>query len=340
MNCKRYEPEPKISNDESMAWNEYSKRKSTKLSSVSRSRFFFLSPLIAFLFALPASSSRFVCVAIVNRDKNYLFSISPDKPIPNRFVDDVSLSVHRTKQRTIELSLFTASTRPHHIQRLYEKAAAAATLPVSNGPHMGKTSNVDDCFLMRCSPVLGSTRHKITRKIDTEIETRIVSAYFARFSLCIQLVLGSFKYAYQTHVRPKRFLFHNCHCNSCEKENIQLVSIALKRHKIVCAFFRLSFRRSFFLPLCSRLPLKISANARRAKRSAKLQSVRIVSRTSLAVHCTSQRLATVRMRVSLRRTWTALMCRRRHPIQSMRSSLPQTMCHWTISFPHPKNNAR
>lgn len=35
MNCSRYERAPKISNDESMALNVYSMRKSTKLSSVS-----------------------------------------------------------------------------------------------------------------------------------------------------------------------------------------------------------------------------------------------------------------------------------------------------------------
>lgn len=120
----------------------------------------------------------------------YLFPFvrSTDKPIPNRFVDDVSLSVYQTKHRPIETSLFTAASRPQHIQQMYEKAAA--TLPVSIVPHMGNTgigsrssnsngrataNNVDGCFLMRCSPVLGAVRHKITKNIDTEIETRIVS---------------------------------------------------------------------------------------------------------------------------------------------------------------------
>lgn len=52
MNCKRYEPEPNISNDESMAWNEYSKRKSTKLSSVSA---------VGCSFSLPLSLSYLPC---------------------------------------------------------------------------------------------------------------------------------------------------------------------------------------------------------------------------------------------------------------------------------------
>lgn len=281
MNCWRYERAPKISNDESMALNVYSTRKSTKLSSVSCISFA-LPSLVIFSLAVAVA----VCAAIVGRDKNYLFSILPDKPISNRFVDDVSLPVYQTKQRTIELSLFTASTRPQHIQQMYEKAAAAAqttaaTLPVSNGPHMGKTNNVDDCFLMRCSPMLGSTRHKITKKIDTEIETRIVSAHSVHsfFLLFVSTrdsrldsprldSLGSFKCIHMNDRNGCRFV---CHCNSCEelKKYYSISCDCIQATKVDVPFPSLILCLSLLLPFFSLLPLKISANGHRAKRSAK-----------------------------------------------------------------------
>lgn len=241
--------------------------------------------------------------------------------------------MHKTKQRTIELSLFTASTRPHHIQRLYEKAAAA-TLPVSNRPHMGKTNNVDDCFLMRCSPVLGSTRRKIFKKIDTEIETRIVSAFCSFFHFSNRFV-RSFKYV--PYARPTETVYVSMQFMRRGKYSISFNCIEATKVDVP---FPSLIPLPFSLSLYSLLPLKISVNAHRPKRLAKLQSVRIVCQMLLAVHCISQQLAIARMLVSLHRTWTALMCRRRHPIQSMRSFLPQTMCHWTINYPHPKNNVR
>lgn len=88
-----------------------------------------------------------------------------DKKNPNLFVDEVPLD---KKKRCISTSLFTEASRPKQVRILYEKAAAAPVLVVnSNEPS-------DDCFLF-CSPVFGASQRRIKKKIDAEIETRIVS---------------------------------------------------------------------------------------------------------------------------------------------------------------------
>lgn len=84
------------------------------------------------------------------------------------FVDETPVG---KSKRNISTSLFTEATRPKHIRILYEKAAAGPVLLVN-----GDNRN-DDCFLF-CSPVLGFTRRKMKKKIDAEIETRMVSRPF------------------------------------------------------------------------------------------------------------------------------------------------------------------
>lgn len=71
-------------------------------------------------------------------------------------------------KRTISTSLFTEVSRPKHIRALYEKAAAAPVVVV-NGDDQS-----EDFFLF-CSPVMGRLRRKMRKKIDVDIETRVVS---------------------------------------------------------------------------------------------------------------------------------------------------------------------
>lgn len=74
----------------------------------------------------------------------------------------------------ISTSLFTAATRPQHIRRLYEKAASAPVLLVCNGN--SDTSSENNYSAGPLS--LGHTRRQITKKIDAEIETRVVRTIF------------------------------------------------------------------------------------------------------------------------------------------------------------------
>lgn len=101
---------------------------------------------------------------------NQLLSTS-DIPNKKNFIDDNDVSIYKTK-RTISTSLFTASTRPQHIQRLYEQAVPAPVVPICNG----ETSS-EDSFSV-CPLSFGHTRRQITRKIDAEIETRVVRIDF------------------------------------------------------------------------------------------------------------------------------------------------------------------
>lgn len=105
-----------------------------------------------------------------------------DKSKNKNFLDDNDVSIYKTK-RTISTSLFTASTRPQHIQRMYEQAAPTPVLPIlCNG---GDTSS-EDSFSV-CPLSFGHTRRQITRKIDADIETRVVSSRetFYLIFLCI-----------------------------------------------------------------------------------------------------------------------------------------------------------
>lgn len=94
----------------------------------------------------------------------------PDKPNDTKnFVDDKDVSIYKTK-RTITTSLFTPETRPQHIKKLYDKAAATPVVVISNGD---TNSEVNFALCSRAS--FGHTRRHIKRKIDAEIETRMVS---------------------------------------------------------------------------------------------------------------------------------------------------------------------
>lgn len=109
---------------------------------------------------------------------NQLLSTS-DIPNKKNFIDDNDVSIYKTK-RTISTSLFTASTRPQHIQRLYEQAVPAPVVPICNG----ETSS-EDSFSV-CPLSFGHTRRQITRKIDAEIETRVVRIDF----ICVFFIIS------------------------------------------------------------------------------------------------------------------------------------------------------
>lgn len=99
-----------------------------------------------------------------------------DKPDKKNFVDDNDVSIYK-KKRTIATSLFTATTRPDHIRKLYEKAATTPVVLVCND----ETDSNADLFL--CSSSFGHTRRQITRNFDAEIESRVVR-YIILF-LCV-----------------------------------------------------------------------------------------------------------------------------------------------------------
>lgn len=102
-----------------------------------------------------------------------------DKPDKKNFVDDNDLSIYK-KKRTIATSLFTAATRPDHIRKLYEKAASPPVVLVCND----ETDSNAEFFLSSSS--FGHTRRQITKKIDADIESRVVR-YFFVFSFFIYL---------------------------------------------------------------------------------------------------------------------------------------------------------
>lgn len=104
-----------------------------------------------------------------------------DKSNKKNFIDDNDVSIYKTK-RTITTSLFTASTRPQHIQRMYELAAPTPVLPIL----CNLDTSSEDSFSV-CPLSFGHTRRQIKRKIDAEIETRIVSVYRYRHILFIRL---------------------------------------------------------------------------------------------------------------------------------------------------------
>lgn len=92
-----------------------------------------------------------------------------DKPNAEKnFIDDNNVSIYKTK-RTISTSLFTADTRPLHVQQLYEKAVAT--------PVIVDDSNDNDSIVVSSVAFIRTRRH-ITKKIDAEIETRVVSFAF------------------------------------------------------------------------------------------------------------------------------------------------------------------
>lgn len=99
----------------------------------------------------------------------YQPTLSPDKPNKQNFIDDNDVSIYKTK-RTISTSLFTAATRPQHIQLLYEKAAPTPVVLVYNG---GSDTNSENNF-SACPLSFGHTRRQITKNIDADIETRMV----------------------------------------------------------------------------------------------------------------------------------------------------------------------
>ncbi|XP_055298073.1 uncharacterized protein LOC129566299 isoform X2 [Sitodiplosis mosellana] len=84
--------------------------------------------------------------------------------IDETIIYDNDVSIYKTK-RTISTSLFTASTRPQHIQKLYDQAAPTPVLLVCNDDTSSET-NFSVC-------PLGRTRRQITKKIDADIETRV-----------------------------------------------------------------------------------------------------------------------------------------------------------------------
>lgn len=88
-----------------------------------------------------------------------------DKPDKTRFVDSNDVSIYQTK-RTITTSLFTPDTRPDHVNRLYETAAATPVLPICG-------DDIDGNQLLSAA-----TRQRITRNIDT-IERRMVSVHYS-----------------------------------------------------------------------------------------------------------------------------------------------------------------
>lgn len=92
-----------------------------------------------------------------------------DKSNKKNFIDDNDVSIYKTK-RTISTSLFTASTRPQHIQQMYEQAAPTPVLPIL----CNVDTNSEDSFSV-CPLSFGHTRRQIKKKIDAEIETRVVS---------------------------------------------------------------------------------------------------------------------------------------------------------------------
>lgn len=94
-----------------------------------------------------------------------------DKSNKKNFIDDNDVSIYKTK-RTITTSLFTASTRPQHIQRMYELAAPTPVLPIL----CNLDTSSEDSFSV-CPLSFGHTRRQIKRKIDAEIETRVVSEH-------------------------------------------------------------------------------------------------------------------------------------------------------------------
>lgn len=121
--------------------------------------FLFLLFLLAF----------FVCFCCCFCFVTFFFFLNPtaDKVNKKNFIDDNDVSIYKTK-RTISTSLFTAATRPPHIQKLYEKAAPTPVLLACNGDTSSE-NNFSVC------PSVGHTRRQITKKIDAEIETRVVS---------------------------------------------------------------------------------------------------------------------------------------------------------------------
>lgn len=92
-----------------------------------------------------------------------------DKPDKKNFVDSNDISIYKTK-RTITTSLFTPDTRPDHINRLYETAAATPVVPICS-------DDIDGNDRRSTNTLFGATRRRITKKIDADIETRIVSVH-------------------------------------------------------------------------------------------------------------------------------------------------------------------
>lgn len=126
---------------------------------------------------------------------------STDKPKNKKnFIDDNDVSIYKTK-RTISTSLFTASTRPQHIQLLYEKAAPTPVVLVCNGD-----TTSEDNFSVGPLVRIGQTRRQITKKIDAEIETRVVSTF-----LCI------FYQMTQMNIRSIRTKYNGRMCNYCQR---------------------------------------------------------------------------------------------------------------------------
>lgn len=114
--------------------------------------------------------SGLLCLACSNNMYNIVIFVSRfiDKPDKKNFVDSNDISIYKTK-RTITTSLFTPDTRPDHINRLYETAAATPVLPICSDEIDGND------HLYPATSFGARTRRRITKKIDAEIETRIVS---------------------------------------------------------------------------------------------------------------------------------------------------------------------
>lgn len=133
-----------------------------------------------------------------------------DKPNKKNFVDDNDISIYKTK-RAITTSLFTPASRPEHVKKLYDKAAATPVVVVTNGD-----TNSEVNFVLCSSSSFGHTRRHIKRKIDAEIETRVVSEFHFFLSTSSSLLCILFR----VKLRPfqlkleflfmKSRLFHNC----------------------------------------------------------------------------------------------------------------------------------
>lgn len=77
-------------------------------------------------------------------------------------IDLLSIKTSYAPNRPIDTCLFTKETRSLNMEKLY----AAATLQV---PNIKETYNMPIV-----TPVLGHSRHRIKKRIDEEIETRLV----------------------------------------------------------------------------------------------------------------------------------------------------------------------